>query len=534
MGGGKHADYFALVDAQGDAPPSCAEIEAGLEAALTRAPDLAAGAPRYIRILLDRFVYTGRDRVTPQATATALAILKLLGRGAADGGEMATGPALDGLLHLVRTPLETPAGGPVEADIRNEALTCVANAMCLQPACRAHVAQRRCLEALATALDAAGDDPTTAFLAARCLLFALATEEGAQCGYEELGLQDTIARMAEIHLGCAAKGECPGRRFTPQQVLAELLKAGMGMCGFVLRRGHPGSDAQDSVDDSFPPEMAPRFARLLQVALDVVRTLPLADGHLAAPAVQAVHIAMNFSTVRPAEIEQLWFPRDDPWRYVDPLFSCLAGVLDHAVGSDEAASLADTIDRYQFEFPPLAMAVARLVTDHARVRERLFLQVYPDNTVDYTVLPEERGGLSAKLVRLMRIPQGGLLPTAAGDLLLALLGHDIKGFVMAVGYGNAAGYMVARGIPIPQDIVDQVRSSVGASAMVDPVTGRRLDRADVERELAAMTDEEKEREAERLFVLFERLNKTGVVKVANPVRVAAESGRLEEPDGSSK
>lgn len=43
-----------------------------------------------------------------------------------------------------------------------------------------------------------------------------------------------------------------------------------------------------------------------------------------------------------------------------------------------------------------------------------------------------------------------------------------------------------------------------------------------------MTEEEKEREAERLFVLFERLKQTGVVDVKNPVEVAQQSGRFEE------
>ncbi|KAK3331398.1 guanine nucleotide exchange factor synembryn-domain-containing protein [Apodospora peruviana] len=42
--------------------------------------------------------------------------------------------------------------------------------------------------------------------------------------------------------------------------------------------------------------------------------------------------------------------------------------------------------------------------------------------------------------------------------------------------------------------------------------------------LPEMTDEEKEREAERLFVLFERLRATGVVNVENPVAQAMRTG----------
>lgn len=42
------------------------------------------------------------------------------------------------------------------------------------------------------------------------------------------------------------------------------------------------------------------------------------------------------------------------------------------------------------------------------------------------------------------------------------------------------------------------------------------------------TDEEKEREAEKMFVLFERLNKNGIIKVENPVRKWQQEGRFEE------
>lgn len=64
---------------------------------------------------------------------------------------------------------------------------------------------------------------------------------------------------------------------------------------------------------------------------------------------------------------------------------------------------------------------------------------------------------------------------------------------------------------------------------INPVTGQRRD-MEPEGEEAEMTEEEKEREAERLFVLFERLKATGVVDVQNPVAQAAQEGRFEEVD----
>ena len=60
---------------------------------------------------------------------------------------------------------------------------------------------------------------------------------------------------------------------------------------------------------------------------------------------------------------------------------------------------------------------------------------------------------------------------------------------------------------------------------INPVTGQRL-AAEPENPEPEMTDEEKEREAERLFVLFERLKATGVVDVENPVHQAMREGRF--------
>ena len=43
-----------------------------------------------------------------------------------------------------------------------------------------------------------------------------------------------------------------------------------------------------------------------------------------------------------------------------------------------------------------------------------------------------------------------------------------------------------------------------------------------------MTQEEKEREAERLYVLFDRMANSGVMEVENPIRQAQAQGRFSE------
>lgn len=81
-----------------------------------------------------------------------------------------------------------------------------------------------------------------------------------------------------------------------------------------------------------------------------------------------------------------------------------------------------------------------------------------------------------------------------------LAGRDATQFVRHVGYGNAAGFLRAKGIPFTQE--DPEEAHIDHSDF-DPVTGQRWSSAP-QPILAEMTAEDKEREAERLFVLFQR------------------------------
>ena len=60
------------------------------------------------------------------------------------------------------------------------------------------------------------------------------------------------------------------------------------------------------------------------------------------------------------------------------------------------------------------------------------------------------------------------------------------------------------------------------------MTGQRFD-AESAPQISEMTEEEKEIEAEKLFVLFERMRRLGI-GVENPVRAAQQSGKFEELD----
>ncbi|KAF8709665.1 Guanine nucleotide exchange factor synembryn, partial [Rhizoctonia solani] len=86
----------------------------------------------------------------------------------------------------------------------------------------------------------------------------------------------------------------------------------------------------------------------------------------------------------------------------------------------------------------------------------------------------------------------------------------------AIGYGNAAGHLYNKGIMAPPPA-----SSGGGD--INPITGTR--EAPSGPSLSEMTDEEKQREAEKLFVLFDRMERMGMAK--NPIREAFQSGKFE-------
>lgn len=138
--------------------------------------------------------------------------------------------------------------------------------------------------------------------------------------------------------------------------------------------------------------------------------------------------------------------------------------------------------------------------------------------------------LSSRLLRLTTNPVTPHLREAIFGMYYKLSSKDPTTFVQNIGYGYAAGYLMSHSIPVPGN-----SSAGGAKEEIpfNPVTGQRLDKESFVDTGPEMTQEEKEREAERLFVLFERLKATGVVNVQNPVEEAMRNGRFEEVEDDS-
>lgn len=107
--------------------------------------------------------------------------------------------------------------------------------------------------------------------------------------------------------------------------------------------------------------------------------------------------------------------------------------------------------------------------------------------------------LPSRLLKLSTSPNTNLKVTIS-ELLLLLSDNNAETLTQNIGYGYAAGLLASRGMEIPQTAGEAFATDRPA---VNPVTGQRWD-AEPQDTGPPMTQEEKEREAERLFVLFER------------------------------
>ncbi|KIR58484.1 hypothetical protein I314_05729 [Cryptococcus bacillisporus CA1873] len=234
--------------------------------------------------------------------------------------------------------------------------------------------------------------------------------------------------------------------------------------------------------------------------------------------------------------------------------------------------------------PPLLLLITNAILGLESVRlwiKETLLPVSLDRSPEAGPL-ESREGLLGNILRLMTCAGHTQTRNAAGELMWAVCNGDASDLCVEIGYGNAAGILFQKGLtgPPPAKIEEieesnpsqtmaQVsksanrRPSAGspvmtvqpattsspstftAEALRNPITG--IENANqAADDLNKMTEEEKEREAERLFILFDRLEKNQVIsmksgddqdgqksKVQGPkekMREKLESGEMERWD----
>lgn len=129
-----------------------------------------------------------------------------------------------------------------------------------------------------------------------------------------------------------------------------------------------------------------------------------------------------------------------------------------------------------------------------------------------------------------------------------LIKFDSKASTMTteIGYGNAAGVLFNKGMglpPKPEATVEEIpdepttadETPMDEDRPRNPITGLRQTADCPENPMAEMSQEEKEREAERLMALFDRMERNPAMKlVENPMKDAVRSGKIEEWEKSNQ
>ncbi|KAL7266608.1 hypothetical protein RUND412_010840 [Rhizina undulata] len=220
-----------------------------------------------------------------------------------------------------------------------------------------------------------------------------------------------------------------------------------------------------------------------------------------------------------------------------PLFDNLCNVtklieiLDLSTDERYTNPGADSAQEFDEVGAPL-LTLLRKMNEIAPDSAKKYMQNRLLPTEDDRNQPLGRG--SSLSARLLNLSCSALAPTTrehVSSLLFELSNSDSVEFVRNVGYGFASGFLMSHNILVPQNAMEANAQGTSSQNAINPITGQTLESERVATDpIKDMSEEEKEREAERLFVLFERLKKIGVIDVKNPVQQAIDEGRFEEID----
>ena len=269
----------------------------------------------------------------------------------------------------------------------------------------------------------------------------------------------------------------------------------------------------------------PDFTRTITPILEILNKIQIQVPVLQQPLIALINSLLSLDLPGPVSPDSHQSLGSTPLFPESPYDNCrcLINILNAGI----RASREEESD----SFVPLITLLRRVYELAPRsVKRDMQAQLLPSNEERAQPLGKS-DSLASRLLNLSTSPTAPRLKEGISSFLFELSDNDAATFVRNVGYGFAAGYLMTHNVPIPQDASGDPGKTVTTvdGQEINPVTGQRRDMEPAS-PLPEMTDEEKEREAERLFVLFERLKATGVMNVMNPVQQAVDEGRFEEVD----
>ncbi|KYK55899.1 guanine nucleotide exchange factor synembryn [Drechmeria coniospora] len=456
-----------------------------------------------------------RATLLPQACSernNALEDLKIYSRDPRDADPIFT--KNQGISMLLRHAFHSPCTGTVQA-----ALRVLANAMLLKPETRQMFVDERFPPKASSEL--ATDNWDNEFLISRILfLSTYGTDINLLELIDNYQLADHIVQNLKRHVEALSGRAKTKAEPMEEMALEETLKLMFNVTHFCKAKV-----------SSFTPGVAHAVALLWKQDI-------MSDRPLDPPFGPLVNALLNLDLEADESLATL-YPNSDATRVSARLIE-LAGKSMVAYNDSE---LETTVT-------PLISLTGKIYENAPEtVRQHLRESLLPTAEDRQDVLGRGRS-LSSKLLTNSINPMAPALRNAISHLLFDLSDRDASKFVENVGYGFASGFLFQNNVPIPASATEpfNARDTSRIQKPVNPTTGQFLDR-ELAVDVPEMTPEEKEREAERLFVLFERyglawmplhnrlksdvsprLRNTGVVDVQNPIERAVQEGRFQELD----
>ena len=243
------------------------------------------------------------------------------------------------------------------------------------------------------------------------------------------------------------------------------------------------------------PVHASSFDSAVDVLFKILKHEKIQEKPLDQPVNLLVNALLNFD-LKAGKNDELLLPEEDLEEGVEKLIT----ILDAAI----VAYPEDELDPYIAPLVTLLRKIYRAAPD--RVREMLESALLPGDSERH----EPLGKSDTLSSRLLKISTSALNPNLRDLIPLTLLEmseNDTLKLIKNIGYGYASGFLMRNNMPIPEGYLNPSRekgkAGMAKDTLINPVTGQRLD-AEPQDTGPPMTEEEKQREAERLFVLIER------------------------------
>ncbi|CAG8529841.1 1463_t:CDS:2 [Ambispora leptoticha] len=415
-------------------------------------------------------------------------------------------------------------GELVDTPVSQEALICIANALLMKEDTRDLFEKHKGLPNSIYRLRQEILSINSQFLFSR-ILFLMTVKPciAVKQLIDELDIIDLLTKSISTHVNEISSPDASQEFTTPftrEMVLNEQLKL-----IFNLMVNEPKLDRDDEKNKE--PVITSKFNKLLYPIIQIITKITLPSPlPLAPPHSHAIHALLNFPI---EQCKSILFPPEPPneqYLLVEILLNIFQEMIFIAIKGDPDSD-TDHQTNYRVDFDevitPLVVLLKKFCEEDQTAKAKIKNKLLPDD-IDRSKPLEKGETLSARLIRLMTSIMFPNLRDNVSELLFVICNEDAQLLIHHVGYGNAAGFLMKRNILIPPTSSSNLSDETGKA--INPITGQYYQ--ENAPSLADMTDEEKEREAEKLFVLFERLKKTGVMSVVNPVEQAINSGKLEE------